>query len=93
MHVLTFSIKSAEEKYSHEVIAHAESMKAIDSLKKGLGVAQAAAREQLTASNTAQAKLSSSESSWRHQKDALEKEVEDLKSRYASYHTLSLPSG
>ncbi|KIM43182.1 hypothetical protein M413DRAFT_9931 [Hebeloma cylindrosporum] len=73
--------KSAEQKYSHEVIAHAESMKAIDNLKKDLGEAQAAAREQRSASDTAQAKLLSSESSWRHQKDALEKEVEDLKTR------------
>jgi hypothetical protein len=60
-------------------------MKAIDSLKKGLGAAQAYAREQSTASETAQAKLSSSESSWRQQKDSLEKEVTDLNVRYASY--------
>ena len=84
-HLLIFSTKSAEERYSHEVIAHAESMKAIDSLKKVLGAAHAAAREQLTASETAQAKLSSSESSWKQQKGSLEKEVADLNARYASY--------
>jgi len=57
-------------------------MKAIDGLKKDLGAAQAAARGQLTALETAQAKLSSSESSWRQQKDSLEKEVTDLNARY-----------
>jgi nucleoprotein TPR len=73
--------QSAEERYSNEIIAHAESMKTIDSLKKDLTASQAAAREHLTAAETAQAKLTSSENSWTQQKDALAKEVADLNAR------------
>ncbi|KDR82878.1 hypothetical protein GALMADRAFT_58080 [Galerina marginata CBS 339.88] len=73
--------KAAEERYSHEIIAHAESMKLIDGLKKDLTTSQAAARERLTISETAQAKLTSSENSWRQQKEALDKEVADLNAR------------
>ncbi|KAF9483517.1 hypothetical protein BDN70DRAFT_873831 [Pholiota conissans] len=73
--------KSAEERYSHEIIAHAESMKAIDALKKDLTATQAAVREHLTAAETARAKLASSENSWAQQKDALIKEAADLNAR------------
>lgn len=56
-------------------------MKTIDSLKKDLTASQAATREHLTAAETAQAKLASSENSWTQQKDALAKEVADLNVR------------
>ncbi|PPR07761.1 hypothetical protein CVT24_003711 [Panaeolus cyanescens] len=73
--------KAAEERYSHEIIAHAESMKTIETLKRDLSTAQSSARENLTAAETAQAKLSASESSWKIQKEALDKEVSDLNAR------------
>ncbi|TFK40767.1 hypothetical protein BDQ12DRAFT_679995 [Crucibulum laeve] len=82
VHQLEERAKAAEEKYSHEVIAHAESMKSIDGLKRDLSSAQATARDNLTAAETAQAKLAASEDSWRHQKEALDKEVSDLNARY-----------
>lgn len=56
-------------------------MKLIEGLKKDVSTSQAAARENLTAAQTAQAKLASSESSWKQQKESLDKEVADLNSR------------
>ena len=78
-------MQSAEQRYSQEIIAHAESMKTLDGLKKDLAVARASARELRTAEETAEAKLASSESSWRQQKDALDKEVSDLNARYSDF--------
>ncbi|KAG6833443.1 hypothetical protein H0H87_006809 [Tephrocybe sp. NHM501043] len=73
--------KAAEERYSNEIIAHADSMKTIETLKRDLTTAQATARDNLTAAETAKAKLTASESSWKHQKEALDKEVSDLNAR------------
>ncbi|OCH84090.1 hypothetical protein OBBRIDRAFT_808494 [Obba rivulosa] len=73
--------KAAEERYSHEVLAHAEAIKTIDELKQQLSRAQAAARDNSAASETAKAKLASSEASWRQQKEALDKEIADLNTR------------
>ncbi|KAJ7029278.1 hypothetical protein C8F04DRAFT_1237155 [Mycena alexandri] len=73
--------QAAEERYTQEVVAHAESIKAVDSLKKQLSKAQATARDHQTAAETAIAKLTTSESSWALQKDALDKEVSDLNRR------------
>ncbi|EMD40194.1 hypothetical protein CERSUDRAFT_112402 [Gelatoporia subvermispora B] len=73
--------KAAEERYSHEVLAHAESIKTVDALREQLSKAQTAARDNLAAALTASAKLTSSETSWRQQKDALDKEITDLNTR------------
>ncbi|KAG6813573.1 hypothetical protein H0H92_009617 [Tricholoma furcatifolium] len=73
--------KAAEERYSNEVIAHAESMKTIDSLRRELASVQTSARDNLTAAETAKANLATSENSWKHQKDALDKEIADLTTR------------
>ncbi|KAG6903157.1 hypothetical protein C0995_004704 [Termitomyces sp. Mi166 len=73
--------KAAEERYSNEVIAHAESMKTIETLKRDLAAAQTTARDNLTAVETAKVNLTTSESSWKHQKEALEKEIADLAAR------------
>ncbi|KAI0081625.1 hypothetical protein K474DRAFT_1635534 [Panus rudis PR-1116 ss-1] len=73
--------KSAEEKYSREIVAHAESIKSVEELRAELHKAQASARDNLAAAETAQAKLATSESSWKQQKDALDKEISDLNSR------------
>lgn len=60
-------------------------MKNLDTVKKDLLTAQASAREQRAAAQTAQAKLTSSESSWKLQKDALDQEVSDLNTRYVDH--------
>ncbi|KAF9452906.1 hypothetical protein P691DRAFT_659626 [Macrolepiota fuliginosa MF-IS2] len=73
--------KVAEERYSHELVAHAESIKTIETLRKDLSVAQTAARDNSTAAETAQAKLAASEGSWKQQKEALDKEIGDLNDR------------
>ncbi|OSD07459.1 hypothetical protein PYCCODRAFT_1456277 [Trametes coccinea BRFM310] len=73
--------KAAEERYSREVLSHAESIKAVEELKRKLSQSQTAAREGRAAAETAQAKLATSEASWQQQREALEKEIEDLKAR------------
>ncbi|KAG6850340.1 hypothetical protein H0H93_014613 [Arthromyces matolae] len=73
--------KAAEDRYSNEVIAHADSMKTIEGLKRDLAAAQATARENHTSAETAKINLSTSETSWKHQKEALEKEIADLTTR------------
>lgn len=56
-------------------------MKVVDSLRKDLQEAQQSAREKTLTAEAAQAKLSSSEVSWKQQKDILAKEVSDLNAR------------
>ncbi|EIW59409.1 uncharacterized protein TRAVEDRAFT_121374 [Trametes versicolor FP-101664 SS1] len=73
--------KAAEERYSREVLSHAESIKSVEDLKKQLSTSQAAAREGRAAAETAQAKLATSEASWQQQREALDKEIADLKAR------------
>ncbi|KAI0629748.1 hypothetical protein C8Q77DRAFT_263303 [Trametes polyzona] len=73
--------KAAEERYSREVLSHAESIKAVEELKGQLSKAQAAAREGRAAAETAEAKLATSEASWQQQREALDKEIADLKAR------------
>ena len=60
-------------------------MKTLEGLKKELASARASLRDQRTAAETAEAKLTSSEKSWKQQKEALDTEVADLKTRYSSY--------
>ena len=74
----TNPLQGAEQRYSQEIIAHAESMKTLDGLKKDLAAARASARGLQTAAETAEAKFTSSEGGWRQQKDALDKEITDL---------------
>ncbi|KAG2144206.1 hypothetical protein DEU56DRAFT_790720 [Suillus clintonianus] len=72
---------AAEDRYSREVIVHAESIKTIETLKQQLSVSQATSRENLSEAANAQAKLAASEGSWRQQKEALDKEIADLNAR------------
>ncbi|EGN98500.1 hypothetical protein SERLA73DRAFT_169454 [Serpula lacrymans var. lacrymans S7.3] len=72
---------AAEDRYSREVLAHAESIKAIEAMKQQLSTVQVAARDNLAAASTAEAKLAASEGSWKQQKEALDKEVADLNTR------------
>lgn len=82
-HILTLISQAAEERYSNEIIAHAESMKTIETLKRDLVAAQATSRDNFTAAETAKVNLATSESSWKHQREALEKEIADLTARYS----------
>ncbi|KAG2344469.1 hypothetical protein BDR05DRAFT_975520 [Suillus weaverae] len=72
---------AAEDRYSREVIVHAESIKTIETLKQQLSIAQATSRENLSEAANAQAKLAASEGSWKQQKEALDKEISDLNAR------------
>lgn len=74
--------QAAEERYSREVVAHAETIKAVEDLKQQLAKVQSSARDYQTSSETAQAKLATSETSWKQQKETLEKEIADLNTRY-----------
>lgn len=73
--------KAAEERYSREVVAHAELIKSVEDIRTQLSKANATARDNLAASETAQAKLATSETSWRQQKEALDKELANLNTR------------
>ena len=75
-------MQSAEQKYSQEIIAHADSMKALEGLKKDLASARASLRDQRNVAETAEAKLTSSEKSWKQQKEALDTAVADMNTRY-----------
>ena len=77
---LTFG-QAAEERYSQEVISHAETLKNIEHLKKELVALQGTVRDSVTSAETANAKLASSENSWKQQKEVLDKEVADLNGR------------
>lgn len=79
----TAFLQAAEERYAREVITHAESIKAVKEYKEKLVAAENAARSSLTAAETANAKLASSEASWKQQKEALDKEMSDLNKRCA----------
>ncbi|KIJ62559.1 hypothetical protein HYDPIDRAFT_93869 [Hydnomerulius pinastri MD-312] len=72
---------AAEDRYSREIVAHAESFKSIENLKQQLTAALATSRENLAEAANAQAKLEASEGSWKQQKEALDKEVADLSAR------------
>lgn len=87
---MTFCLQAAEERYSREVLAHAESIKTIENLKEQFSNAQAKARESLADAETAQAKLISSENSWKQQKQALDQETSDLNARYVFFFRLSV---
>lgn len=77
--------KAAEEKHSREVLAHAETIKAVDILKQEISTMRLTARELSTATETAQSSLKNSENSWQRQKENLEKEIADLTSRHVFF--------
>ncbi|KAI0087040.1 hypothetical protein BDY19DRAFT_324018 [Irpex rosettiformis] len=73
--------KAAEERYNRELLSHADAIKTIDGLRAQISSAQANARGNLAAAETARGKLAASESSWKQQKETLDKEISDLISR------------
>ncbi|KAH9974884.1 hypothetical protein BGW80DRAFT_1444514 [Lactifluus volemus] len=74
-------VRAAEEKYSREVIAHADAIKVMEDLKRRLHDLQVSERNNRMAAETAQAKLTTSESSWNQQRQALDREMADLATR------------
>lgn len=66
----TNDLQVAEEKYSREIVAHAESIKTVDELKGQLSEACTALREKTTQAETAQAHAIASETSWNQQREA-----------------------
>ena len=74
-------VQSAEDRYSREVQAHAQTLATNGQLKEQLAAVQATVREAKTAAETAKANLASSERSWDQQKQMLQKEVDELKDR------------
>ena len=78
---MIYLLQAAEERYSREVLTHAESIKSIEMLKQQLSTAQAKARDNLAATETAQVKLATSENSWKQQKQTLDQEIVDLNTR------------
>ena len=60
--------QAAGERYSNEVVSHADSIKSIEKLKCQLTAAQSAARDNLNVTEAAKTKLTSSENSWMRQK-------------------------
>ncbi|KDQ20838.1 hypothetical protein BOTBODRAFT_320357 [Botryobasidium botryosum FD-172 SS1] len=71
----------AHEKYEKELMAHAEAVKTVSQLKQQLADAQAQARDNHTAAETARANQLSSEASWKSQKETIDKEMSDLNAR------------
>jgi nucleoprotein TPR len=78
-------LKAAEERYTSEVVVHAESIKVIGLLRQQLADTQTSLRDNIAAAETARANLSTSEGSWKQQKDALSKEIADLNARHATF--------
>ncbi|KIJ29665.1 hypothetical protein M422DRAFT_147805, partial [Sphaerobolus stellatus SS14] len=72
---------AAEDRYQRELLAHAEAVKLVETLKQQLAEAQVQVRERQTAADTAQSILATAETSWKSQKEALDKEIVDLNTR------------
>ncbi|KAG8695440.1 hypothetical protein FRC08_007832 [Ceratobasidium sp. 394] len=73
--------QQANEKYERELLAHAEALKQINQLKSTITALQSEVRQATSSSETAAAKLQSSEASWSRQKETMEKEASELTSR------------
>jgi nucleoprotein TPR len=78
-----------EERYSREVVAHADAIKVIEDLKRRLHDLQVSERNNRTAAETAQAKLATSEGSWNQQRQTLDREIADLATRYHNSNLLA----
>lgn len=77
----TLSLEAAEERYQREIVSHAESIKTVEHLKQQLSTVQGVVREKQTAADTAQSMLVTAESSWKSQREALDKEIADVNAR------------
>ncbi|CAO1622195.1 unnamed protein product [Sympodiomycopsis kandeliae] len=73
--------REAHAKYENELLAHAEDIKALASLKEELERSRVEAREAQKTSETAQVNLSTSEASWQAQRDTLVREKDAMEQR------------
>jgi nucleoprotein TPR len=71
----------AQEKYERELMAHAEDIKALNSIKEELSSTQASIRGYVTAAETAESKLTTSTTSWERQSNTMRQEISELNSR------------
>jgi nucleoprotein TPR len=71
----------AQEKYEHELLSHAEDVKALTAVKEELSTTQSTIRGFVTAAETAQSKLATSTASWERQSNTMRQEISDLNSR------------
>lgn len=85
-----FGPQLAEERYQRELIAHAEAIKTVEVLKVQLAAAETLAREKQTAADTAQSILTTSEASWKSQKDIIDKEMADINARYPNFPNFTM---
>ena len=72
----------AHEKYERELVAHADDVKALAQVKEELSSVRTTSQELRQAAETAEANLSASKASWANQSAALNKELDDLRTRY-----------
>jgi len=66
-------------------LSHADSIKAVEELKANLVSTKSSARDAMAAAETATAKLTMSESSWKQQKEVLDRELADLNNRFVPH--------
>ncbi len=75
-------IKDAERKYEDAIKAHAQAIATSDRWKKQLEETQTSLREWRTKADTAESRLTLSETSWNTQKSLLDKEISDITKRH-----------
>lgn len=71
----------AHEKYQSELVTHADDVKVLSRIREELKIAQAALNDTRAHAETAQANLGLSEASWLHQRQSLQKEIDEQKKR------------
>ncbi|KZV68448.1 hypothetical protein PENSPDRAFT_735917 [Peniophora sp. CONT] len=74
-------VKEAEEKYNREVLAHADALRQLEDVKVEIAQLRRESHENVAGAETARAKLSAAESSWAKQREAMQKEMEDVNAR------------
>lgn len=72
----------AHEKYERELVAHAEDVKALAQLKDEMATIRSTGQQHRQAAETAEANLTASKASWSDQSTALNKELDDIRTRY-----------
>ncbi|KAE8224720.1 hypothetical protein CF319_g2423 [Tilletia indica] len=71
--------EEAERKYQSELVAHAKDVEELHRVRDQLRTAQVESREAVRAKETAEANLTGSEASWITQREAIGREIDDLK--------------
>lgn len=74
-------VKEAEEKYNREVLAYADALRQLEDVKVEIAKLRRESHENVAGAETARAKLSAAESRWAKQREAMQKEMEDVNAR------------